>query len=141
MATLTELKFTTQAKPFFKDPIMIRRTKFMERIDEQIVLVTRHLEGDEAPTAVVVEEQDLGSGVVSKQSAAWWWKEKSGRYLLAFKYGSKTLELQKGKPSVQCDSLQEVKKVLEMVFKATDKGELDQLLMMAGSELRKRFAA
>lgn len=139
MAILTDLKFSTQAKPLFKDPIMIRRTKFMERVDEQIVLVTRHIEGNEAPSAVVVETEDLGSGVVSKQSATWWWKEKSGRYLLAFKYGSKTLELQKGKPSVQCESLQEVKKVLEMVFTATDKGELDQLLMTAGSELRKRF--
>lgn len=139
MAILTELKFSTQAKPLFKDPIMIRRTKFMERIDEQIVLVTQHLEGNEAPTTVVVETEELGSGVVSKKSATWWWKEKSGRYLLAFKYGSKTVELQKGKPSVQCESLQEVKKVLEMVFTATDKGELDQLLMTAGSELRKRF--
>ena len=118
---------------------MVRRTKFMEKIDEQIVLVNRAIEGIEAPSSMVVEEQDMGSGVVSKQGSAWWWKEKTGRYLLAFKYGSKTLELSKGKPSVQCESLQEVKKVLEMVFSATDKGELDQLLVAAGAELRKRF--
>ena len=139
MASISDLKFSTQAKPLYKDPVMIRRTKFMEKIDEQIVMVTRSIEGHQAPTAVVVEKQDLGGGVVPKQGSAWWWKEKSGRYLLAFKYGSKTLELSKGKPSVQCESLQEVKKVLETVFAAADKGELDSLLMSAGTELRKRF--
>jgi len=139
MASISDLKFSTQAKPLYKDPIMIRRTKFMEKIDEQIVLVNRSIEGYQAPSTVVVEKQDLGSSVVSKQNATWWWKEKTGRYLLAFKYGSKTLELSKGKPSVQCESLQEVKKVLETVFSATDKGELDQQLLNAGSELRKRF--
>ena len=141
MAGLSDLKFSTQAKPLFKDPVVVRRTKFMEKLNEQILLVTRHSEGHEASTPMVVEKQDLGSGVVSKQSSAWWWKEKSGRYLLAFKYGSKTLELSKGKPSVQCESLQEVKKVLETVFAAADRGELDSLLMSAGTELRKRFSS
>ena len=105
MASINDLKFSTQAKPLYKDPVMIRRTKFMEKIDEQIVMVTRHSEGHEAPTPMVVEKQDLGGGVVQKQGSAWWWKEKSGRYLLAFKYGSKTLalELSKGKPSVKCE--------------------------------------
>jgi len=139
MASLADLKFSTQSKPLYKDPIMIRRTKFMEKIDEQIGLVVRAIEGNQASPPVVVAQQDLGGGVVPKQSSTWWWKEKTGRYLLAFKYGSKTLELSKGKPSVQCESLQEVKKVLEMVFAAADKGELDQQLMAAGVELRKRF--
>ena len=139
MASLSDLKFSTQAKPLHKDPVVIRRTKFMERINEQIVLVGRSIEGHQAPNPVVVETQDLGGGMVQKQTSTWWWKEKTGRYLLAFKYGSKTLELSKGKPSVQCESLQEVKKVLETVFAAADKGELDALLMTAGTELRKRF--
>ena len=139
MASLNELKFSSQAKPQLKDPIVIRRSKFMEKINEQILLVTRHSEGHEGSTAMVVEKQDLGSGVVSKQSSAWWWKEKTGKFFVSFKYGSKTLELSKGRPSVQCDTLHDVKKVFETVYAATDKGELDQLLLLAGSELRKRF--
>ena len=93
MASLADLKFSTLSKPLYKDPIMVRRTKFMEKIDEQIVLVTRHSEGHEASTAVVVDKQDLGSGLVQKQSSAWWWKEKTGKFFVSFKYGSKTLEL------------------------------------------------
>ena len=77
--------------------------------------------------------------MVQKQSSAWWWKEKTGKYFISFKYGSKTLELSKGRPSIQCDTLLDVKKALETVYTATDKGELDQLLQSAGSDLRKRF--
>ena len=139
MAGLSDLKFSIQAKPAFKDPVVVRRTKFMEKLNEQILMVTRHSEGNEASTPMVVEKQDLGSGVVSKQSSAWWWKEKTGKFFVSFKYGSKTLELSKGRPSVQCDTLHDVKKVFETVYAATDKGELDQLLLLAGSELRKRF--
>jgi len=139
MASLSDLKFSTQAKPLFKDPVVVRRTKFMGKLNEQIVLVTRHLEGNEAPTTVVVEEHDLGSRLVPKSPSFWWWKEKTGKFFVSFKYGSKTLELSKGRPSVQCDTLHDVKKVFETVYAATDKGELDQLLLLAGSELRKRF--
>ena len=139
MASLNELKFSSQAKPQLKDPIVVRRSKFMEKLNEQILLVTRHSEGHEASPAMVVEKQDLGSGVVSKHRSAWWWKEKTGKFFISFKYGSKTLELSKGRPSVQCESLHDVKKAFETVYSATDKGELDQLLLLAGSELRKRF--
>ena len=99
----------------------------------------------------------LGQSRVTKHRPQWWWRNKiwvvawfrnkvqlgGGRKSLGDTFlpsnGSKTLELSKGKPSVQCESLQEVKKVLETVFAAADKGELDSLLMSAGTELRKRF--
>ena len=139
MASLSDLKFSTQAKPLFKDPVVVRRTKFMGKVNEQIILVTRHIEGNEAPTTMVVEEQDLGSRLVSKNPSPWWWKEKTGKFFISFKYGSKTLELSKGRPSIQCDTLLDVKKTLETVYAATDKGELDSLLQSAGSDLRKRF--
>ena len=139
MAGLSDLKFSTQAKPLFKDPVVVRRTKFMEKLNEQILMVTRHSEGHEASTPMVVEKQDLGSGLVQKQSSTWWWKEKTGKFFISFKYGSKTLELSKGRPSIQCDTLLDVKKALETVYTATDKGELDSLLQSAGSDLRKRF--
>lgn len=139
MASINDFKFSTQAKPLLKDPIVVRRTKFMGKLNEQIVLVTRHIEGNEAPTPVVVEEQDLGSRLVPKSSSPWWWKEKTGKFFVSFKYGSKTLELSKGRPSIQCDTLLDIKKALEIVYTATDKGELDSLLQSAGSDLRKRF--
>jgi hypothetical protein len=138
MASISDLKFSSQAKPLYKDPIMIRRTKFMEKIDQQIVLVNLAMEGA-AGSPVEKGQHESNEESRSKRTPNWWWKEKTGKYLLAFKYGSRTLELSKGKPSVQCESLLEVKKVLETVFSATDKGELDQILINAGSELRKRF--
>ena len=139
MGGLNELKFSSTSKPFVKDPTVVRRSKLMEKLNEQVIMVTRCIQGNEEPTPMVVEELDSCKGVVSKNRSQWWWKEKSGRYYISFKYGSQTLELSKGKPSIQCESLDEVKKTIQIVYMATDKGELDSLLYAASVSLRKRF--
>ena len=139
MGGLNDLKFSSTSKPLVKDPTVVRRLKLMEKLNEQVIMVNRCIEGNETSNSMVVEEQDSGNGVVSKNRPQWWWKEKSGRYYISFKYGSQTLELSKGKPSIQCESLEEVKKTLQVVYMATEKGELDSLLYAASVNLRKRF--
>jgi len=140
MSTLGELKLVAIAKPSIKDPILVRRTKFIERLEEQIALVTAKLEHVLHHTNAGITIDYEGQERVRTKSP-WWWEDKDGKTYLAIKYGSKVLEIQKGKTAIVCEGMAGVKKTLETIQKAAYKGELDALLQIVGGELRKRFSA
>ena len=74
-----------------------------------------------------------------RKVSPWWWTDKDGKYLLTIKYGSKVIELAKGKPAVQAETLDQIIEVLISLKLATSNGELDLLLSQAGELIRKRF--
>jgi len=139
MTSLADLKFSPLDRPPHRDPIVVRRSKFMEKLQEQVDLVDRLINGHPSTSHVSTDDSHGETRSNQRKTACWWWKEKTGKFFVFFKYGSKTLELSKGKPSIQCDSLSDIKKAFETVHAATDRGELDQLLIATGKELRGRF--
>jgi len=74
-----------------------------------------------------------------RKVSPWWWQGADGKWFLSIKYGTQTLELAKGKGSIQVEGLAGAERMLRLVGEATEKGELDDILMAAGSVLRKRF--
>ena len=74
-----------------------------------------------------------------RKVSPWWWTDKDGNYLMAIKYGSKVIELAKGKPAVQAETLDQIIEVLKSLKLAASNGELDVLLTQAGELIRKRF--
>lgn len=141
MSVLNELRFVTLTKPLTKDPIVLRREKFIERLVEQKLLIEREIHPTLASTHNESEEGEGKQRNSQRSKSPWWWVEKDGKHYVIIKYGSKVLELQKGKQSIACDGLLGVKKTLETVEKAAIKGELDSLLQAVGNELRKRFSS
>jgi hypothetical protein len=61
--------------------------------------------------------------------------------LLSLFYGSKTLELSKGKTAVEIPSLMELPNVLEVVINAVQNSELDAQIEAASVKLREGFKA
>lgn len=65
---------------------------------------------------------------VAKQIKRWWVTNSDGTVQLTVRYGSKPLELAKGKNAIQCGSIAEVSAVLGTVKEAVMNGELDAML-------------
>ena len=60
-------------------------------------------------------------------------------YFLAIKYGKTSLELAKGKFSVVCKDITEVKNSLVVIRDAVQRGEFDDNLEKHSKEIRKNF--
>jgi len=58
---------------------------------------------------------------------------------MAIKYGSKVIELAKGKSAVQAETLEQIIEVLKSLKLATSIGELDLHLSQASELIRKKF--
>ncbi len=75
---------------------------------------------------------------VTKRVNQWWWTE-GNKILLQLKYGTKVLELAKGKNCIECSSGDELIKTLELVRTSVSNGELDSQIELASEGVRSRF--
>ena len=69
----------------------------------------------------------------------WWFVAENGKVCVSVKYGSYTIELSKGKPSVEVTSGSDLIKTLETIKSAVEAGELDAQIESASSVLRSGF--
>ena len=76
---------------------------------------------------------------VPKRIKPWWFQSETGKVCVAVKYGSWTIELAKGKPSVEVASGEELVKALESIKTAVEAGELDAQIETASGALRAGF--
>ena len=141
---LSELKLSAVERPSFQDPIAVRRQKLVGRILEQLGLVETLKSGAVNQQYRIIKRKNPDTGEYEEVQAdrkvsPWWWQGSDGKWFVAIKYGTQTLELAKGKGSVQVEGLSGVEKTLRLIGEATEKGELDEILMTAGSVLRQRF--
>ena len=76
---------------------------------------------------------------VTKRIKPWWFQSEQGKVCVSVKYGSWTIELAKGKPSVEVSSGEDLIKVLESIKLAVEMGELDTQIETASASLRSGF--
>ena len=69
----------------------------------------------------------------------WSWKAENGKACVAVRYGSKVLELVKGKTAVEVGSNKELVAVLTTLRKAVEAGELDAQIEAVGAAMRRGF--
>ena len=74
-----------------------------------------------------------------KRLKPWWFQSEQGKICVSVKYGSWTIELAKGKPSVEVASGAELVKTLETIKGAVEAGELDAQIETASASLRSGF--
>jgi hypothetical protein len=144
MSTLDGLKLSTAKKPSHLPQIVLRRNKLSSKLWEQIQLAKSQIEGTQFVVkkykSVVNRETGLRKQVeVPKRIREWWFKNEQGKVCVAIKYGTRVLELAKGKHSIEVGSADELIKALELVKQAVELGELDQQLEQASGSVRKSF--
>ena len=74
-----------------------------------------------------------------KRVKEWFWISESGKIMLSVRYGSKTLELAKGKNAIELATGDDMIAVLEKLKAAVLAGELDAQIEAASGALRAGF--
>jgi hypothetical protein len=145
MGLLSTLKLSAAQKPGTVTPVEQRRNKLARRLWEQIELAKAQQAGTQFAPTKFRSYTDKESGVrkqveTSKKIKQWWFTSDNGKLALSVRYGTKVLELAKGKFAVEIASTAELVTVLETVKTAALEGELDAAIESAANKLRSGFA-
>jgi hypothetical protein len=144
MTTMSTLKLTAAQKPTQMSAVQQRRNKLAKRIWEQMELARAQQAGTLfTPTkfrSVVDRETGVRKQIeTSKRVKAWWFVTESGKLTMTVRYGTKVLELAKGKQAVEVGAQKDLVNVLEVIKTAVLAGELDTAIENAASKLRDGF--
>ena len=143
MSTLSKLKFTTAKRGTQISPVLARRNKIVRRIWEQVQLAKAQAEGGTyAPirSKSIKDSEGIRRSVdIPKRVRPWWWTAESGKLALSIRYGSKLIELAKGKSTIELASMSDLIPTLELIKVAVEAGELDTEIAEASVKLREGF--
>ena len=144
MNTLATLKLTTTKKPSQIPQVLQRRNKLGKRIWEQIELAKAEQTGGQFVVNRFRSYTDRDTGIrkqveTQKRVKAWWFVGDNGKLALAVRYGSKVLELAKGKYAVEIGTPAELVPTLQVIKSAVEAGELDTAIDYAANKLRSGF--
>lgn len=144
MSALATLKLTNARKPRVVPDVIKRRSKLLKKLAEQRELALAQSEGRTYTPKRLrsIRDKDTGERTVREMPVrikSWWWTGDKGETLLSIQYGSKTLELAKGKPAIEVASAGDLVSVLDVVIAAVQGGELDSQIDAASAAIRARF--
>ena len=144
MNTLTSLKLVAAKRPSDIPPIVKRRNRLIAKIWEQTQLVKGEQDGKAYVAMHMRSVKDRETGVVRRVEAqkrikAWWFIADNGKVCMVVKYGSKILELAKGKSAIEVGTMAELIPTLDSLKTAVAAGELDAQIDTASGSLRAGF--
>jgi hypothetical protein len=144
MTFIAKLKLVASKRDRNLSPILVRRNKLAAKIEEQLQLATAQKEGRlYAPKRIKTVTNELGERVAvetTKRVKEWFWTTPANKINLSVRYGSKTLELAKGKNAIELSSGDELLATLSMLKDAVIAGELDDVITNASDNLRAGFS-
>ena len=145
MATLSTLKLCAAVKPTRVSVVQLRRNKLAKRLWEQCELAKAQAAGTTfAPVKFrSVVEQDTGirrQVETPKRVKPWWFVTEAGKLALSVRYGTKVLEIAKGKMAVEIGTEKDLVPTLELIKTAVLNGELDSQIETVANKLRDVFA-
>jgi len=145
MATLSTLQLSAAVKPTSVPAVQLRRGKLVLRIWEQCELARAQAAGKTfAPVKFrSVVENDTGirrQVEMPKRVRPWWFVTDAGKLALSVRYGTRVLELARGKVAVEVGSEKDLVPTLELIKTAVLNGELDTQIESAAIKLRDGFA-
>lgn len=145
MSLLNSLKIVTAKRPAPVSPVARRRDALITKLNEQVAYAQAQQDGSTyAPTHIrTVKDQESGESKrveMPKRVKPWWFTDKSDKLCLVVKYGTKPLELSKGKVAIELAAQANLIPTLETLKAAVSAGELDALIEVMSGTLRKGFA-
>jgi hypothetical protein len=144
MSTLSTLKLVAIKKPQQMPTIQLRRNKLSAKLWEQIQLARSQINGQPFVVTRFRSVKDRDTGLrkqveMPKRIRPWWFVTENGKVCVSIRYGSWTLELAKGKPSVEVASADDLVVALETIKRAVEAGELDTQIETASAGLKSGF--
>lgn len=144
MSILNSLKLVSANKAPRVNGVQRQRNKLVMKLDEQIEMATAKQSGQSyMPTQLKsIKNPSTGQKVVVegyKRVRPWFWISAAGGFVFNVRYGSKVIELSKGKNAVEVADLAALIDALAMVKQAVLAGELDAEIEKASGALRSGF--
>ena len=143
MSVIAKLKLVSSKRDRTTSPIVVRRTKLHAKLNEQLELATVQREGRiYAPKRIKTVTNADGNRVSVesiKRVKEWFWTSAGNKINLSVRYGSKTLELAKGKNAIELATSDELIATLSQLKEAVLAGELDDSISAASDKLRAGF--
>ncbi len=144
MSALSTLKLVAAKKPQQIPTLQLRRNKLSNKLWEQIQLAKSQITGQPFVVTRFRSVKDTDSGLrrqveMPKRVRPWWFVTENGKVCVSVRYGSWTLELAKGKSSVEVASADELVVALETIKHAVEAGELDAQIEIASAGLKSGF--
>ncbi len=141
---LNSLKFTAAKKNRAVPDVVKRRGKLLQKLVEQRDLAAALSQGQHyaARRLRSVRDEATGSRTVREVAVRvkpWFWTGERGETLLAINYGSRAIEISKGKTAIDAGSAANLISVLDTVISAVKSGELDVAIEAASVRLREGF--
>ena len=141
---LSTLKFSAAKKLRAMPDVIKRRNKLLNKLGEQRCLAQALKAGEQYTPRRLrsFKDADTGARVVKEipvRIKPWFWTGERGEVMLSIHYGSRALELQKGKTAVEVGAADNLIKVLDTMIAAVQNGELDTQIASASSRVREGF--
>lgn len=144
MSAFNGLKLVAAKRPQAAAPIVQRRNKLSNLLWEQIELARATAEGRIYAPVKLRSITNKATGERTRVEAVkrvkqWWFVADTGRVCIQVRYGTRVLELAKGKNSIEVANGDELLSVLETVKRCVEAGELDAQIDAASNAVRERF--
>ncbi len=144
MSTLSKLKLVEARKPTALPAIVVRRNKLSDKLWEQLQLARSQRSGDVfAPVRrKTVRNTETGERVTidaQKRVRPWWFTGDNGKLCFSVRYGSRVLDIAKGKNAIEVANLDDLVTAIETVKAAVETGELDAQIEAASGSLKAGF--
>lgn len=144
MTILTKFNLVVSKRVTNTNPIFAKRNKLLAKLDEQIELATAKKEGraylpTKLKTYINNETGEKKLIETTKRVKEWYWLNADGKIILTVKYGSKTLELNKGKNAIELENESEVINTYKLLKEAVTNGELDDAIKLISKVTKDNF--
>ena len=144
MSALSNLKLVAAKKQRHIPQVQVRRNKLSNKLWEQILLAKSRATGEPLNLTRQRSVKNMDTGIresvtVAKVVRPWWFVSEDGSICITVRYGNRTLELAKGKSSVQLASPDALINTLEVIKQAVEAGELDQQIDQASGAVKSNF--
>ena len=145
MTVIAKLKLVSSKKERIVSPIVARRNKLVGKIEEQLLFATAQRDGQIYAPKRLKNVIDKATGErktveATKRVKEWYWTNNAGKIHLSVRYGSKTLELAKGKNAIELNTGEELLATLATLKEAVLAGELDEAISQASDKLKAGFS-
>ena len=144
MSILNSLKLVSAATAPRVNGVQRQRNKLAAKLDEQIDMATAKQSGANFTPRIIKSTTNPATGQkvqveTFKRVRPWFWITAGAGYCFNVRYGSKVIELGKGKNAVEVADLNALIEALTTVKNAVLAGELDSEIEKASGALRSGF--
>jgi hypothetical protein len=145
MAIIAKLNITNVNRPRQLPVIVQRRNKLVNALHDQLELARADAEGREYLKTRRRHVKNPVTGeyaeaMVSRRPRAWFWTADDGKVYINLRYGTRVIEIAKGKSAIEVGEKKQLVPVIEALKQAIAAGEVDAQLTAAGAEVGSRFA-